>query len=41
MYLYQTGFITNDLGLASAIGWLLAMLLGFFAHGQLLHHQAG
>lgn len=31
MYLYQTGFITNDLGLASAIGWLLAMLLGFFA----------
>lgn len=32
MYLYQVGFNSNnDLGLASAIGWLLAMLLGFFA----------
>ena len=29
-YLYQTGFIQNDLGYASAIGWLLALaLIGF------------
>lgn len=27
MYLYQTGFITGDLGYASAVGWVLAMAL--------------
>jgi ABC-type sugar transport system permease subunit len=25
MYLYQNGFITGDLGYASAIGWTLAL----------------
>ena len=25
MYLYQTGFVSGDLGLASAIGWTLAL----------------
>ena len=34
MYLYQTGFETGDLGYASAIGWVLAVLLGLFAAGQ-------
>lgn len=28
MYLYQVGFETGDLGYASAIGWVIAMLLG-------------
>ncbi len=27
MYLYQTGFTTGDLGYASAIGWVLALML--------------
>ncbi len=27
MYLYQTGFETGDLGYASAIGWILALIL--------------
>ena len=27
MYLYQTGFLVGDLGYASAIGWVLALLL--------------
>lgn len=27
MYLYQTGFITGDLGYASAVGWVLALVL--------------
>ena len=27
MYLYQTGFLTGDLGYASAIGWVLGLLL--------------
>ena len=27
MYLYQTGFQTGDLGYASAIGWILALML--------------
>jgi len=27
MYLYQTGFITGDLGYASAVGWVLALFL--------------
>lgn len=27
MYLYQTGFLTGDLGYASAIGWILALVL--------------
>jgi ABC-type sugar transport system permease subunit len=34
MYLYQTGFVSGDLGYASAIGWLLALLMGAFALGQ-------
>ena len=36
MYLYQNGFETGDLGYASAIGWLLAILLGTFAVVQRL-----
>jgi ABC-type sugar transport system permease subunit len=28
MYLYQTGFQTGDLGYASAIGWMMALILG-------------
>jgi ABC-type sugar transport system permease subunit len=31
MYLYQTGFQTNDLGYASAIGWVIALILFAFA----------
>lgn len=31
MYLFQTGFETSDLGYASAIGWVLALLLIVFA----------
>jgi len=31
MYLYQKGFISFDLGYASAIGWVLAVLLMVFA----------
>ncbi|MEO6004972.1 MAG: sugar ABC transporter permease [Opitutus sp.] len=27
MYLYQTGFLTGDLGYASAIGWILGLIL--------------
>jgi ABC-type sugar transport system permease subunit len=27
MYLYQTGFLTGDLGYASAIGWVLGLIL--------------
>jgi ABC-type sugar transport system permease subunit len=34
MYLYQTGFVTGDLGYASAIGWVLAIGMSFFAIGQ-------
>jgi len=34
MYLYQMGFETGDLGYASAIGWVLAVLLGVFAISQ-------
>lgn len=34
MYLYQTGFQTGDLGYASAIGWVLAILLAVFAIAQ-------
>lgn len=29
-YLYQSGFETNDLGYASAIGWMLAVMLAVF-----------
>lgn len=36
MYLYQMGFTANDLGYASAIGWVLAIMLGTFAFGQRL-----
>jgi len=34
MYLYQTGFETNDLGYASAIGWVLAIILILLAMGH-------
>lgn len=34
MYLYNTGFVTGDLGYASAIGWVLALLMGAFALAQ-------
>ncbi len=34
MYLFQMGWEQQDLGLASAIGWSLAVLLGVFAIGQ-------
>lgn len=40
MYLYQNGFETGDLGYASAIGWLLAILLGTFAVVQRLLAKA-
>lgn len=34
MYLFQTGFDTGDLGYASAIGWVLAVILIACAMGQ-------
>ncbi len=34
VYLYQRGFITSDLGYASAVGWLLAAVLMGVAIGQ-------
>lgn len=34
MYLYNTGFVTGDLGYASAIGWALAILMAAFAVAQ-------
>ena len=34
MYLYNTGFVTGDLGYASAIGWALALVMAAFALGQ-------
>ncbi len=34
MYLYQAGFETGDLGYASTIGWVLAVILGGFAAAQ-------
>lgn len=34
MYLYQNGFETGDLGYASAIGWVLALMLVALALGQ-------
>lgn len=34
MYLYQNGFERNDLGYASAIGWVLAVFLAAIALGQ-------
>jgi len=34
MYLYSTGFVTGDLGYASAIGWVLSLVLMMFAAGQ-------
>ena len=27
MYLYQTGFLVGDLGYASAIGWVIGLIL--------------
>lgn len=41
MYLYQKGFETGDLGYASAIGWVLALLLGVFAVINLLVSRRG
>lgn len=41
MYLYQHGFERGDLGYASAIGWLLALLLIGFAVVQLLVSRTG
>jgi len=35
MYLYQSGFETGDLGYASAIGWVLALMLVALALGQI------
>ena len=35
MYLYQTGFLTGDLGYASAIGWVLGLILAVAALIQL------
>lgn len=35
MYLYQTGFLTGDLGYASAIGWILGLILATAAMIQL------
>jgi ABC-type sugar transport system permease subunit len=35
MYLYQTGFLAGDLGYASAIGWVLGLLLAIGAAVQL------
>jgi ABC-type sugar transport system permease subunit len=42
MYLYQTGFQTGDLGYASAIGWVLAVLLAGLAlvHARLSKNDA-
>jgi ABC-type sugar transport system permease subunit len=40
MYLYQTGFLTGDLGYASAIGWVLALLLAGAAIVQLRLNRA-
>jgi ABC-type sugar transport system permease subunit len=34
MYLYQTGFQTGDLGYASAIGWVMAIILAACAAAQ-------
>lgn len=36
MYLYQTGFLTGDLGYASAIGWVITLVLATLA---LLHRR--
>jgi ABC-type sugar transport system permease subunit len=35
MYLYQTGFLVGDLGYASAIGWVLGLILALAAALQL------
>jgi ABC-type sugar transport system permease subunit len=34
MYLYQVGFETGDLGYASTVGWVLALILGVMAAAQ-------
>jgi ABC-type sugar transport system permease subunit len=34
MYLYQTGFLVGDLGYASAIGWVLGLILALAAAVQ-------
>jgi ABC-type sugar transport system permease subunit len=35
MYLFQMGFMVNDLGLASAVGWLLVAMIFFVSLAQL------
>jgi ABC-type sugar transport system permease subunit len=40
MYLYQTGFLTGDLGYASAIGWVLGLLLAVAAAVQMRINRA-
>jgi len=41
MYLYQTGFQTGDLGYASAIGWVMALILGACAIGHRVVSKRG
>ena len=44
MYLYRTGFVVGDLGYASAVGWVLALLLigiGFIQRGLRRRAEAG
>ena len=41
MYLYQTGFLVGDLGYASAIGWVLAILLMTVASDSALVRATG
>jgi len=41
MYLYQIGFETGDLGYASTVGWVLALILGGLAAGQHYLARAG
>ena len=38
MYLYQNGFVNGRLGYASAIGWVLAVMLMLFA---VIQHRVG
>lgn len=40
MYLYQSGFLAGDLGYASAIGWLLGLLLAGVALAQMRMSRA-
>jgi ABC-type sugar transport system permease subunit len=40
MYLYQTGFLVGDLGYASAIGWVLGVILAIAAAVQMRFMRA-